>query len=83
MNWTTELISAVVVSSLSAIGTFTAFLLSFLKSKKAKYEKEQAAMELEKTKLEYETKIYDGSYVICPTCGEKLRLKNMEFKIDK
>lgn len=76
MEFTTELISALVVSGLSLIGTLTAFLLSFIKAKQAKYD-------LEKTKVEYETKIYEGSYTICPNCGEKIKLSDMKFHIDK
>lgn len=72
---------------LPTLGTVCAALaaaiVAILKTVRIKAELQTANAELEKEKIELEKQIYSGSYVICPGCGRKIKLSEMEFLVDK
>lgn len=83
----TELLQQYLPAIISVLGTLgaalVAMLVAVLNANKKKAELKAKTLELEAKKIDLETTIYNGSYIFCPKCGEKIRLGEMEFHIDK
>lgn len=81
---TPEFIAALTSAILALLGAFTATFATIKQRqsvKKAEAYKDQAIAELETEKVKLQQMIIDGSYVICPKCGESITLKDVEIKI--
>lgn len=74
-----DLILSVVVVLASSIATLCGFKVSYNKEKN---QLQIANAELAKAKAELEKAIIDGSYIICPHCGGKIVLKDVQIKVD-
>lgn len=64
-------------------------LASFFYARKTKYDaiakENELSIEnakLQQDKIELQSSIYKGTYILCPNCNEKIFLKDMKFKID-
>lgn len=68
-------IVSLIAPLLSAI---VAFLIVFFNSKKAKFEYKEALAQKEKENLALQKAIIEGSYIICPNCGAKIFLKDVQ-----
>lgn len=68
-------IVSLITPLLSAI---VAFLVVFFNSKKAKYEYKEALAQKEKENLALQKALIEGSYIICPNCGSKIFLKDVQ-----
>ena len=59
------------------LSAFVAFLVVFFNSKKAKYEYKEALAKKEKENIALQKALIEGSYIICPSCGSKIFLKDV------
>lgn len=60
------------------LSAMVAFLVVFFNSKKAKYEFKEALALKEKENLALQKALIEGSYIICPNCGSKIFLKDVQ-----
>lgn len=69
-----------IVSSLAAM--IIAFVYAFkcrAEKMKVQAEKEIAVAELEKENLALQKSIVENSYIVCPKCGERIKLSEAEI----
>jgi len=85
-----ELLPVIIPTISTVFAAIGAVIVSWLTTSKTKAEaqskvNELAAKnaELEIEKIELQKAIYNGTYILCPNCGEKIYLKDMKFKVDK
>lgn len=71
-----ELLPALVPTIGTLLSVSIACVIAALKARTAKHE-----LALEKTQLE--KTIYEGSYIICPHCGNKVYIRDVKFYVDK
>lgn len=81
-----EILEQIMPYLISIISAFTAFMIAFFNSKRAKKdfetklsEERTKNLELEVKKVELETLLYDNSFIICPNCESKIYAKDMIF----
>lgn len=60
----------------TVLAAFVSFLVVFFNSKKAKYEYKEQLAKKETENLALQKAIIEGAYVICPSCGSKIFLKD-------
>lgn len=60
------------------VSAIVAFLVVFFNSKKAKFEYKEALAQKEKENLALQKALIEGSYIICPNCGSKIFLKDVQ-----
>lgn len=78
-----ELLPVLVSGGALVITALCGCVVAWLNNSKAKAELNQEKAELEKQKLSLEETIYNGSYIICPNCGHKIRLGDVNIQIDR
>lgn len=77
----TAAITTAVVAILSAITALFLGIKQRQSLKKAEAYKETALAELEAEKIRLQQIVVDGSYIICPHCGNSVKLKDVEIKV--
>lgn len=78
-----ELLPVLVSGGALVISSLVACVVAWLNNSKSKAELNTEKAELEKQKLQLEETIYNGSYIICPNCGHKIRLGDVKIQIDR
>lgn len=85
----TEFLPIIISGGTTLLAAVLGCLASFFYAKKTKYDADATANDLRKEnlilqqeKIELQTAIYNGTYILCPNCGEKIFLKDMQFKVD-
>lgn len=74
---------AIITTAGAVAAAICGVIIAWSKKTTAQNELELEKAQLEKDKVELERTIYEGSYIICPQCGRKIILKEMEFHIDR
>lgn len=69
-------LSAALVGALSAVLAIFQTVKAKQSVKKANAYKDEAVAKLELEKIELQRTIIEGSYVVCPKCGEHVTLSN-------
>lgn len=84
-----DLLPVIIAGGTTLITALCGALASFLYARKTKYdaiatenELKRENIVLQQEKIELQTAIYTGTYILCPNCGEKIYLKDMKFKVD-
>lgn len=75
------LVSSCLVALISALTATFMTVKARQSVKKANAYKEEAIAKLELEKVELQRTIINGSFVICPKCGEHVVLKDAEVKL--
>lgn len=85
----TEFLPIIITGGTTLITAIVGCLASFFYARKTKYDAQATENELrtqnivlQQEKIELQTAIYNGTYILCPNCGEKIYLKDMQFKVD-
>lgn len=77
-NW--EFLASILTILVTCVASICGVTVKVRSDKKAL---EIANVKLETEKAQLETAIVSGSYIVCPNCGHKIFLKDVEVKIDK
>lgn len=74
---------AIITTAGTVAAAICAMIVANAKAKTAKAECEIEKATLEKEKVQLETAIINGSYIVCPNCGTKIYLKDVQVQIDR
>lgn len=83
LNQLVPYLPALITTAGAVAAAICGVVIAWSKKTTAQHELEVEKTQLEKDKVELERTIYEGSYIICPQCGRKIILKEMEFHIDR
>lgn len=84
-----EFLPIMLSGGITVFSSLVGCVVSFFYARKTKYDCQAKEFEykaenakLQQDKIELQTSIYNGTYILCPNCNEKIYLKDMKFKVD-
>lgn len=79
---TPELLSAIITAAIAIISAFGSLIVVAITTRKKKLELEAEKIQLEQDNIKLQQAIVDNAFIICPSCGQKIKLKDADIKTE-
>ena len=78
-----ETLGVIITAAVAVVSAFLSMIVVAINTRKAKLKLEEEKTKLEQKNVELQQAIIDGAFIICPNCGLKIRLKDVEIKTER